>query len=128
MKLADNKHCNVFLTRRVVIGAALSTFGAPASLHAQSVAGLPAADIALSRGEWPAYAGTNAAARYSPLTQIDRSNAGSLRIAWRWTSPDQAVKASNPHVGPTRANESTPVMVGGSLYTSTSLSQVAAIN
>ena len=126
--MADNEHCNVVLTRRAVIGAALSALGAPAWLYAQSAGGPSAADIALSRGEWPAYAGTNAAARYSPLTQIDRSNAGRLRVAWRWTSPDQAIKASNPHIGPTRANESTPVMVGGTLYTSTSLSQVAAID
>ena len=89
---------------------------------------LPDSTAALLRGEWPAYAGTNAAARYSPLTQIDRSNAKDLRVVWRWTSPDQAIKASNPHVGPTRANESTPLMVGGTLYTSTSLSQVAAID
>ena len=39
-----------------------------------------------------------------------------------------AIKEANPKVGPTRANESTPLMVGGVLYTSTSLSQVAAID
>jgi len=39
-----------------------------------------------------------------------------------------AVKEANPKVGPSRANESTPLMVGGTLYTSTSLSQVAAID
>ena len=37
-------------------------------------------------------------------------------------------QGGNPKVGPTRANESTPLMVGGTLYTSTSLSQVAAID
>ena len=79
-------------------------------------------------GQWPAYAGTYAAARYSPLTQIDRSNAKDLRVVWRWKSPDHAIKDGNPKVGPTRANESTPVMVGGTLYTSTTLSQVAAID
>ena len=82
----------------------------------------------MSRGEWPAYAGTYAAARYSPLTQIDRSNAKDLRVVWRWKSPDHAIKDGNPKIGPTRADESTPVMVGGTLYTSTTLSQVAAID
>jgi quinoprotein glucose dehydrogenase len=38
-----------------------------------------------------------------------------------------AIKA-RPDVGPSFANESTPLMVGGVLYTSTSLSQVAAID
>jgi quinoprotein glucose dehydrogenase len=82
----------------------------------------------LSRGEWPAYAGTYASARYSPLTQIDRTNAKDLRVVWRWRSPDHAVKDGNPKIAPTRANESTPVMIDGTLYTSTSLSQVAAID
>jgi quinoprotein glucose dehydrogenase len=126
--LVDNPYCDVFLTRRVFVGAAVSALGAPASLCAQSVGAQSAADTSLSHGEWPAYAGTNAAARYSPLDQIDRSNASKLHVAWRWISPDQAIKARNPQVGPTRANESTPVMVGGTLYTSTSLSQVAAID
>jgi quinoprotein glucose dehydrogenase len=89
---------------------------------------LPESAAALAHGEWPAYAGTYAAARYSPLAQIDRGNAKDLRVVWRWKSPDHAIKDGNPKVGPTRANESTPVMVGGTLYTSTTLSQVAAID
>ena len=101
----------------------------PAALHAQAIPGaLPESTRALSQGEWPAYAGTYAAARYSPLTQIDRSNARDLHVVWRWKSPDMAIKEANPNVGPTVANESTPLMVGGVLYTSTSLSQVAAID
>ncbi|HMH96554.1 MAG TPA: hypothetical protein VK577_08265, partial [Bradyrhizobium sp.] len=101
----------------------------PIAVNAQAVPGaLPESTAALSRGEWPAYAGTYAAARYSPLAQIDRENAKEMRVVWRWKSPDHAVKDGNPSVGPTRANESTPVMVGDTLYTSTSLSQVAAID
>ncbi|MBR0752640.1 pyrroloquinoline quinone-dependent dehydrogenase [Bradyrhizobium jicamae] len=102
---------------------------APAALHAQSIPGaLPESTKALSEGEWPAYAGTYAAARYSPLTQINRDNAKSLHIAWRWKSPDMAIKAADPSVGPSTSNQSTPLMVGGTLYTSTSLSEVAAID
>jgi glucose dehydrogenase len=103
--------------------------GIPVAVNAQILPGaLPESAAALAQGEWPAYAGTYAAARYSPLTQIDRSNAKDLRIAWRWKSPDQAIKDADPKVGPTRANESTPLMVAGTLYTSTTLSQVAAID
>ena len=110
-----------------LIGIALALL--PAALHAQAIPGaLPESTKALSQGEWPAYAGTYAAARYSPLTQINRDNAKNLRIAWRWKSPDMAIKEADPKVGPTIANESTPLMVGGVLYTSTSLSQVAAID
>ena len=39
-----------------------------------------------------------------------------------------AIKEADPTIGPSFANESTPLMVGGVLYTSTSLSQVAAID
>jgi quinoprotein glucose dehydrogenase len=111
------------------VGIALALLAAPAALHAQAIPGaLPETAKALSQGEWPAYAGTYAGSRYSPLTQIDRTNAKGLHIAWRWKSPDMAIKEAKPAVGPSMANESTPLMVGGTLYTSTSLSQVAAID
>ena len=102
----------------------------PAALHAQTIPGaLPESVKALEAGEWPAYAGTYAAARYSPLTQINKDNAKDLRVAWRWKSPDAAVRAAKPDaIAPSLSNQSTPLMVGGVLYTSTSLSQVAAID
>ena len=77
--------------------------------------------------EWRTYGGTYASARYSPLAQIDRDNVGRLRVAWRWRSPDHDVMARDSLVE-TFVNEATPVMVGGVLYVSTSLSQVAAID
>ena len=113
----------------VIASFALALSAVSSALHGQSIPGaLPESTKALSQGEWPAYAGTYAAARYSPLTQINRDNAKDLHIAWRWKSPDMAIMAANPDVGPTHANESTPLMVGGVLYTSTSLSEVAAID
>ncbi len=115
--------------RALTIGTVLAVLGASQAANAQAIPGaLPESSQALSRGEWPAYAGTYAAARYSPLTQIDRTNAKDLHVAWRWQSPDRAVREANSAVGPSHANESTPLMVGGVLYTSTSLSEVAAID
>src|SRR5437660_10832269 len=114
------------LARVVMLGAALALL--TSALHAQIIPGaLPESANALSQGEWPAYAGTYAAARYSPLTQIDRNNAKTLHVAWRWKSPDMAVKEATG-AGPSVMNESTPLMVGGVLYTSTSLSQVPHID
>src|SRR4051812_16722021 len=111
------------------LGLALVLFARPVTLHAQSIPGaLPESARALSQGEWPAYAGTYAASRYSPLAQIDRTNARNLHIAWRWKSSDMALRQARPDIGPSAMNESTPLMVGGVLYTSTSLSQVAAID
>ena len=79
------------------------------------------------RGEWPTHGGTNANARYSSLDQITRDNVGRLRIAWRWTSPDEELMARQPQIR-TWVNQATPLMIGGVLYVSTSASQVAAID
>src|SRR5436309_10863494 len=78
------------------------------------------------RGEWPTHGGTNANARYSSLDVITRDNVRGLRIAWRWTSPDEELMARQPEIR-TWLNQATPLMVGGVLYVSTSVSQVAAI-
>jgi quinoprotein glucose dehydrogenase len=117
------------IPRTLTIGLAAVLLGASCASHAQTIPGaLPESATALTQGEWPAYAGSYAASRYSPLTQIDASNAKNLHVAWRWKSPDMAVRAADPTIGPSFANESTPLMVGGVLYTPTSLSQVAAID
>ena len=53
----------------------------PGDSGAQTIPGaLPESAAALTRGEWPAYTGTYASARYSPLDQINRENAKSLRV------------------------------------------------
>ncbi|PYN85943.1 MAG: pyrroloquinoline quinone-dependent dehydrogenase [Candidatus Rokuibacteriota bacterium] len=79
------------------------------------------------RGEWPTHGGTNANARYSSLDQITRDNVRRLRVAWHWTSPDDELMARQPGIQ-TWLNEATPLMIGGVLYVSTSVSQVAAID
>ncbi|MCW7538515.1 PQQ-binding-like beta-propeller repeat protein [Aquabacterium sp. A7-Y] len=82
--------------------------------------------------EWRSYAASNASSKYAPANQIHAGNVGALVEKWVWDSPDNAfVEAANaegtkllwPH-----AYESTPLMVDGKLYVSTSLSQVAAID
>lgn len=78
-------------------------------------------------GEWRWYGADQASSKYSPLDQIDAGNVGNLRVVWRWTSPDEALREQDPSLW-TWLNESTPIMVGGVLYTSTSMSQVAAVD
>jgi len=113
--------------RARTVGAVLLT-----ALALQACAQLPwqsgDSTAALARGEWPAYAGTYASLRYSPLDQINALNVANLAIAWRWTSPDHAVRAANARIDPSFVHQGTPVMVNGVLYTSTSLSQVVAID
>ena len=77
--------------------------------------------------EWTHYGGTAASQKYSPLDQITAENVSRLKVAWRWTSPDNALVEANPLVRPGMYHD-TPLMVGGTLYTVTSLGQVAAID
>ena len=73
---------------------------------------------------WPEYGADKASSRYAPLSQISASNFSTLQIAWTW-SP-LGTNVCEPYWA--HANESTPILVDGVLYTSTSFSQVAAIN
>ena len=71
-----------------------------------------------SEGAWPNYSGNLSSNKYSPLDQIDKDNVNELEILWRWRSPD------NDIVGPVNSSfESTPLMIGGMLYTSTSIAK-----
>ena len=79
--------------------------GAPAlqptpGLHGQSGA---------KKGEWPTYGGDLGHTRYAPLDQITAANFGSLEVKWRF-------KTDNLGPRPEFNLESTPLMVGGRLY------------
>jgi quinoprotein glucose dehydrogenase len=108
----------------VILLVALTLSACAQQIPGSSIDSIPT----LARGEWPTYAGTYGSARYSPLEQINAGNVANLTIAWRWTSPDHAVRAANVGIDPSVVHQGTPIMVNGVLYTSTSLSQVAAID
>ncbi len=78
-------------------------------------------------GEWRYYGGDAGSTKYAPLDQINRDNVGQLKIAWSWDSPDLPLQKANRQLS-TFAYENTPLMVAGTLYTSTSLAQAAAID
>lgn len=78
-------------------------------------------------GEWRHYGGDLASTKYSPLDQISHQNASQLKMVWQWDSPDAPLQKAQRGLG-SFAYEATPLMVGGTLYVSTSLSQVAAID
>ena len=78
-------------------------------------------------GEWRYYGGDAASRKYSPLAQIAAANVDRLRVAWQWTSADDAVVAANPTARP-GAYQDTPLMANGVLYTVTSLGQIAALD
>lgn len=72
-------------------------------------------------GEWRFYGGDGGHTQYTGLDQIDRGNVTELQVAWRW-------KAENSAAGPFFNFESTPIMIGGILYTTTGASEVAAVD
>ncbi|MDP3739287.1 MAG: pyrroloquinoline quinone-dependent dehydrogenase [Hyphomonadaceae bacterium] len=79
--------------------------------------------------EWRAYGSDNFSSKYSALDQIDRRNVASLKIAWEWLSPDAEIIRANPNLGLAPGEfQATPIMADGVLYTSTAMSQVAAID
>ena len=77
--------------------------------------------------DWRHYGGGSGGTRYSNLGGIDENNIGQLEIAWRWSSPDNEIVEREPRYRPF-VFEATPLAVRGVLYTSTSLSLLAAID
>ena len=74
-----------------------------------ALAGIAAAEGA-GDGEWAYWGGDERSSRYSPLTQIDASNFGSLQVMWRW-------KAANFGPEPDPVYRATPIYANGKLYT-----------
>jgi quinoprotein glucose dehydrogenase len=75
---------------------------------------LPAAALSqqgtsVDEGDWPSWAGSWNASRYSPLDQINADNVNDLEIAWQWST-----QGFGP--GTDFVNPSTPIEVDGVLY------------
>ena len=78
-------------------------------------------------GEWRAFGAVPTNTKYSPLSQIDADNFGDLEVVWRWTSISADVTAERDDIQAGQF-KATPLMVGGLVYVSTPLGQVAAVN
>lgn len=78
-------------------------------------------------GEWRHYGADGANTKYSPLDQITVTNFSDLEVAWRWTSISTEVASQRDSIDP-GLFKATPLMVGGLLYVSTPLGQVAALD
>jgi len=73
--------------------------------------------------EWRAYGHDALGSRYSPLTQIDRSNVSRLGVAWTYHTGEPL-----PTKDMKRSLEVTPLMIGNTLYLSTPLGKVVALD
>jgi quinoprotein glucose dehydrogenase len=80
---------------------------------------------AVPDGGWPAYGGDEGGTRYSPLAKITPANVGQLRVAWIFRTGElgQGVKDWRRS-----AFEATPILHDGTLYLTTSSTDVVAVN
>src|SRR5262249_29226089 len=78
----------------------------------------------IEMGEWPSYGNDVGGTRYSPLTQIDRGNVTTLRVAWTYRTGEAGGVAPYAHT----AFEATPIMVDGTLFLSTPYDRVIALD
>jgi alcohol dehydrogenase (cytochrome c) len=67
-------------------------------------------------GSWPSYGRDYTNQRYSPLTQLTPANVSGLKLAWKY-------KTGVPH-----AFETSPIVVDGTMYISTPLNHVIALD
>src|SRR5206468_727853 len=82
------------------------------------VSALAAAD------DWPAHGGDPGGQRFSMLKEINRENVKSLKVAWTYRTGD----AYQPKNSRGTAFEATPLYVDGTLYLSTPLGRVIALD
>ena len=79
------------------------------------------------QGEWRNYAADHASTKFSALDRINKSNVRQLAIAWRYTSPDNAIAKATPAARP-GSYQDTPIYANGVLYTETSLGIFVALD
>ncbi len=113
-------------------GFARRTFAAPRGSIALALFALmlaPAsalrAQAAQTSGEWPTYGGDLGASKYSALTDINRGNVATLVKAWEWATGETPNASPRTRPGNFQA---TPLMIGDTLYLSTSYNRVVALD
>ena len=88
---------------------------------------LTSTHLAAAQGlnEWSSYGADPGGQRYSPLTQIDRTNVSRLEIAWRY---DTGELGENARDGQKLTFELTPIVFEGLLYVATAYGKVVALD
>src|SRR3954452_20742221 len=74
--------------------------------------------------DWPAYANAGGR-RYSALTEIDRTNAGRLEVAWTYHTGETSFAKESEQKS---TFEVTPIVVDGTMYLSTGFNKVIALD
>src|ERR1700739_1341375 len=75
--------------------------------------------------DWPYYGGDAGGSRYSPLTQINKSNVAKLKVAWEYHTGD--VSDGSDHRRKSEF-EAAPIVADGTMYVSTPFNRVVALD
>ena len=75
--------------------------------------------------DWTYYGGDQGGGKYSELSQVNRKNAGRLKLAWEWRTGETRLDQYGTTPG---LFEATPLMVGGALYLTTPYNRVVALH
>ncbi len=78
----------------------------------------------IADGDWPYYGRDPGGSKFSPLKQIDRSNVQKLKMAWTFHTGD----LYKPEKGRATAFESTPLYLDETLFVTTPLGKVIALD
>ena len=76
--------------------------------------------------EWASYGRDPGGTRFSPLTQIDRTNVGKLKVAWTFHTGD--IATGKDKKGPRSGFQTTPLFIDGRLYLTTPFNRVIALD
>jgi alcohol dehydrogenase (cytochrome c) len=90
------------------LGGAALAFGLLAGLPSTSVADSALDEALKSDSNWPMYGRTYDNKRFSPLNQITEQNVGQLKLAYAF------------QLGALRSNEATPIVIGDTMYITSS--------
>jgi quinoprotein glucose dehydrogenase len=75
--------------------------------------------------DWPVYGGDAGGMRYSPLTEINKSNVARLTVAWEYHTGDVSDGSGGRRKS---AFEATPIVADGTMYVSTAFNRVVALD
>jgi quinoprotein glucose dehydrogenase len=92
-------------------------------LIAAITAARPASDAEIA--DWPFYGGDAGGARYSSLTQINKSNITELKVAWEYHTGDISDGSDNRRKS---EFETTPIVAEGMMYFTTPFNRVVALD
>src|SRR5690625_7103376 len=77
------------------------------------------------RGEWPVYGRNHHGTRYQPASAIQKENVHQLEVAWTY----RTMESEPEYATERRASfQATPIMLDGTLYLSTPLGRVIALD